>query len=135
MNREVAISESKALAVATRDGILVPRVIGAADDKAARRFLEFFAATIRHCSRGHSGRCRRRRSLVSTFGMLPGLLRGGMIQSCQSPIFCGRSKLWSWDAPIGRTPPYGRRRWNARNRKAVVASPRMFTMQHFQVLV
>jgi hypothetical protein len=31
MNREVAISKSKALAVATRDGILVPRVIAAAD--------------------------------------------------------------------------------------------------------
>ncbi len=30
MNREVVISESKALAVATRDGILVPRVIAAA---------------------------------------------------------------------------------------------------------
>jgi site-specific recombinase XerD len=48
MNREVAISKSKALAVATRDGILVPRVIAAAGDQAARRFLEFFAATIRN---------------------------------------------------------------------------------------
>ena len=47
MKQEVAISESKALAVATRDGIL-PRVIAAAGDKAARRFLEFFAATIRN---------------------------------------------------------------------------------------
>jgi site-specific recombinase XerD len=34
--------------VAARDGILVPRVIAAAGDKAARRFLEFFAATIRN---------------------------------------------------------------------------------------
>ena len=48
MNREVAISESKALAVASRDGILAPRVIAAAGDKAVRRFLEFFAATIRN---------------------------------------------------------------------------------------
>ena len=48
MNREVVISESKALAVASRDGILVPRVIAAAGDQAARRFLEFFAATIRN---------------------------------------------------------------------------------------
>ena len=48
MKQEVAISPSKALAVATRDGILVPRVIAAAGDKAARRFLEFFAATIRN---------------------------------------------------------------------------------------
>ena len=48
MNREVVISQSKALAVATRDGILVPRVIAAAGDQAARRFLEFFAATIRN---------------------------------------------------------------------------------------
>jgi len=48
MNREVAISESKAVAVATRDDILVPRVIAAAGDQAARRFLEFFAATIRN---------------------------------------------------------------------------------------
>ncbi len=44
----VVISESKALAVTTRDGILVPRVIASAGDKAARRFLEFFAATIRN---------------------------------------------------------------------------------------
>ena len=48
MNREVVISESKALAVASRDGILAPRVIAAAGDKAVRRFLEFFAATIRN---------------------------------------------------------------------------------------
>ena len=48
MNREIVISPSKTLAVATRDGILVPRVIAAAGDKAARRFLEFFAATIRN---------------------------------------------------------------------------------------
>ena len=48
MNREVVISELKALAVASRDGILVPRVIASAGDKAARRFLEFFAATIRN---------------------------------------------------------------------------------------
>jgi hypothetical protein len=48
MIREVVISESKALAVATRDGILVPRVIAAAGGKAARRFLEFFAATTAH---------------------------------------------------------------------------------------
>ena len=47
MKQEVAISESKALAVATRDGIL-PRLIAAAGDKAARRFLEFFAAAIRN---------------------------------------------------------------------------------------
>jgi hypothetical protein len=42
------ISESEALAVASRDGILVPRVIAAAGDQAARRFHEFFAATIRN---------------------------------------------------------------------------------------
>src|SRR5271167_2509181 len=48
MSQEVVLSESKALAVATRDGILVPRVIAAAGDQAARRFLEFFAATIRN---------------------------------------------------------------------------------------
>ena len=41
MNREVVISESKALAVTSCDGILVPRVIAAAGDQAARRFLEF----------------------------------------------------------------------------------------------
>src|SRR5271165_1509851 len=48
MSQEVVISESKTLAVATRDGILVPRLIAAAGDQAARRFLEFFAATIRN---------------------------------------------------------------------------------------
>jgi hypothetical protein len=30
------------------DGIVVPRVIADAGDQAARRFLEFFAATIRN---------------------------------------------------------------------------------------
>jgi hypothetical protein len=34
--------------VAGRAGMLVPRVIAAAGDHAARRFLEFFAATIRN---------------------------------------------------------------------------------------
>jgi site-specific recombinase XerD len=48
MKQEIQIPPSKTLAVATRDGILVPRVIAAAGDKAARRFLEFFAATIRN---------------------------------------------------------------------------------------
>jgi hypothetical protein len=42
------ISPSRTLAVATRDGILVPRVIADAGEAAARRFLEFFAATIRN---------------------------------------------------------------------------------------
>jgi site-specific recombinase XerD len=36
------------VAVATRDAILVPRVIADAGDQAARRVLEFFAATIRN---------------------------------------------------------------------------------------
>jgi len=48
MRQELQIPPSKTLAVATRDGILVPRVIADAGDKAARRFLEFFAATIRN---------------------------------------------------------------------------------------
>ena len=42
-------AESRPLTtVAGRAGMLVPRVIAAAGDKAARRFLEFFAATIRN---------------------------------------------------------------------------------------
>jgi site-specific recombinase XerD len=48
MTQEIQIPPSKTQAVAPRDGILVPRVIAAAGDKAARRFLEFFAATIRN---------------------------------------------------------------------------------------
>lgn len=48
MNQQVAKTEPKMLAVATRDGILVPRVIADAGDQAARRFLEFFAVTIRN---------------------------------------------------------------------------------------
>ena len=48
MKQEDANSASKTLVVATLDGIVVPRVIAAAGDKAARRFLEFFAATIRN---------------------------------------------------------------------------------------
>jgi hypothetical protein len=39
MKQEIQIPPSKALAVAARDGILVPRVIAAAGDKAARRFV------------------------------------------------------------------------------------------------
>jgi Phage integrase, N-terminal SAM-like domain len=42
-------AESRPLTgVAGRAGMLVPRVIAAAGEKAARRFLEFFAATIRN---------------------------------------------------------------------------------------
>ena len=42
-------AESRPLtSVAGRHGMLVPRVIVAAGDQAARRFLEFFAATIRN---------------------------------------------------------------------------------------
>ena len=48
MSQQVAIPPSRALAVAARDGIAVPRVIADAGDQAARRFLEFFAATIRN---------------------------------------------------------------------------------------
>ena len=48
MKQEVVIAESKTLAVVRRDGVVVPRVIAAAGDGAARRFLEFFAATIRN---------------------------------------------------------------------------------------
>lgn len=48
MSQAVVILESKTLVVAARDGLLVPHVIAAAGDQAARRFLEFFAATIRN---------------------------------------------------------------------------------------
>ncbi len=48
MSQAVVIIESKTLVVAARGGMLVPRVIADAGDGAARRFLEFFAATIRN---------------------------------------------------------------------------------------
>jgi site-specific recombinase XerD len=48
MSQEVTIPPSRTLAVVARDGIVVPRVIADAGDAAARRFLEFFAATIRN---------------------------------------------------------------------------------------
>jgi integrase/recombinase XerC len=48
MSQAVVIVESRSLVIAARDGMLVPRVIAAAGDQAARRFLEFFAATIRN---------------------------------------------------------------------------------------
>ena len=48
MSQAVVIVESKAVIVTARDGVVVPRVIAAAGDQAARRFLEFFAATIRN---------------------------------------------------------------------------------------
>ncbi len=46
--RTQRVGASRTLAVATRDGIVVPRVIADAGDQASRRFLEFFAATIRN---------------------------------------------------------------------------------------
>src|SRR5271166_5718767 len=48
MSQEIVIAPPQTLTVATGDGMVVPRVIAAAGDKAARRFLEFFAATIRN---------------------------------------------------------------------------------------
>ncbi len=48
MSQAVALIESRRLVVARGDGMLVPRVIADAGDQAARRFLEFFAATIRN---------------------------------------------------------------------------------------
>ena len=48
MSQAVIIVESNTVVVASRDDMLVPRVIASAGDKAARRFLEFFAATIRN---------------------------------------------------------------------------------------
>src|ERR1700688_3234106 len=48
MSQQVAIPPSRTPAVTTRDGIVVPRVIAYTGDAAARRFLEFFAATIRN---------------------------------------------------------------------------------------
>ncbi len=47
MSQAVAV-ESRTVLVAARDGVVVPRVIADAGDRAARRFLEFFAATIRN---------------------------------------------------------------------------------------
>jgi site-specific recombinase XerC len=48
MSQAVARVPSQNLSVVTRGGIVVPRVIADAGDQAARRFLEFFAATIRN---------------------------------------------------------------------------------------
>jgi site-specific recombinase XerD len=48
MSQAVVIVESRTLVVAAGDGVVVPRVIADAGDQAARRFLEFFAATIRN---------------------------------------------------------------------------------------
>ena len=44
----VAVESKTLVVVASRDGMLVPRLIADAGDQAARRFLEFFAATIRN---------------------------------------------------------------------------------------
>src|SRR5271165_5838599 len=46
--RQLTVPPDRPLAVATRDGIVVPRMIAGAGEHAARRFLEFFAATIRN---------------------------------------------------------------------------------------
>jgi hypothetical protein len=47
MNELVPIPRSRTVA-STSSNLVVPAVIAAAGDQAARRFLEFFAATIRN---------------------------------------------------------------------------------------
>jgi hypothetical protein len=48
-SKALVAAESRPLkSVAGRAGMLVPRVIADAGEQAARRFLEFFAATIRN---------------------------------------------------------------------------------------
>ena len=48
MSQEIVRVPSGPAAVATGHDLAVPRMIGDAGDRAARRFLEFFAATIRN---------------------------------------------------------------------------------------
>jgi integrase/recombinase XerD len=48
MSQEIVIAPPGTLTIATGGGVAVPRIIGDAGDRAARRFLEFFAATIRN---------------------------------------------------------------------------------------
>jgi site-specific recombinase XerD len=45
---QLTVLPPRASALASGDGVVVPRVIAAAGNTAARRFLEFFAATIRN---------------------------------------------------------------------------------------
>ncbi|HEY8650556.1 MAG TPA: hypothetical protein VIL70_06535, partial [Chthoniobacterales bacterium] len=47
-SQEIALLPLRTLAVAGRAGMLAPHLIAAAGEQAARRFLEFFAATIRN---------------------------------------------------------------------------------------
>ena len=47
MSREIAI-RPPGIAVAARSGVVLPRLVADAGDAAARRFLEFFTATIRN---------------------------------------------------------------------------------------
>ena len=47
-HRLTVVPAARTLAIATCTGIVVPRVITGAGKHAARRFLEFFAATIRN---------------------------------------------------------------------------------------
>ena len=48
MSQAVVVIESQSVTVTSRDGVVVPRLIADAGDPATRRFLEFFAATIRN---------------------------------------------------------------------------------------
>jgi site-specific recombinase XerD len=48
MSQAVVVIESRSLVIASCDGVVVPRIVADAGDRAARRFLEFFAATIRN---------------------------------------------------------------------------------------
>jgi site-specific recombinase XerD len=48
MSRELVISPTGTVTADIGGGMVVPRMIGDAGDRAARRFLEFFAATIRN---------------------------------------------------------------------------------------
>ena len=61
MSQEVLAPPARA-SLAAHGEIVVPRVIAAAGDHAARRFLEFFAATIRNRNTRH-GLCPGRRAV------------------------------------------------------------------------
>jgi hypothetical protein len=79
---------------------LVPRVIADAGDKAARRFLEFFAATIRRSAAGRSGTLTEKpMNRVDAWRMIQ---RRAADLGARVRIGCHRKAWMLWSMPLGQ---------------------------------
>ena len=110
MTEPLAVPAPTAPAAVPRDpslgSAMVPAVVAGAGDRAARRFLEFFAATIRNPNTRaayHRGRASRR--FDALIGTAPPLRRELRIDASNLPGLTPSRDLWSGiaeriDAPV-----------------------------------